>query len=62
MRRGKTSAIMTCSSDTSASCSLEVRHFGNLLIESTSEFQTSVTFFISERKHKVRVVIFLVRS
>ena len=26
-------------------------------IESTSEFQTSVTFFISERKHKVWEVI-----
>ena len=31
-------------------------------IESDSEFQTSVTFFIRERKHKVWVVIFLVRS
>ena len=31
-------------------------------IKSTSEFQTSVAFFISERKHKVWVVIFLVRS
>ena len=31
-------------------------------IESTSEFQTSVTFFISEWKHKVWVVILIVRS
>ena len=46
MRCGKTSVIMTCSSDTSASCSLEVRHFGNLLIESTSEIQMSVTFLL----------------
>ena len=30
-------------------------------IESTSEFQMSVTFFINELKHKVWVVIFLIR-
>ena len=67
MRCGKTNGIMTCLNLTRVvihqvavpwkSAILEI-----FFIESTSEFQTSVTFFISERKHKVWVVIFLVTS
>ena len=67
MRCGKTSGIMTCLILTQVaihqvavlwkSAILEI-----FFIESTSEFQMSVTFFISERKHKVWVVIFLIIS
>ena len=41
MRCGKTRVIMTCLILTRV-----VRHFGNLLFKSTSEFQTSVTFLL----------------
>ena len=64
---GKTSGIMACLILTRVvihqlavpwkSAILEI-----FFIESTSEFQTAVTFFICERKHKVWVIIFLVRS
>ena len=55
------------SSNTSASCSLLKNWKSAILeifiIESTSEFQTPVFFFfISERKHKLWVIIFLYRN
>ena len=50
------------SNNTSANCSLEVCHFANLLHRVHLKFQTSLTFFISERKQKVWAVIFLVGS
>ena len=45
------------SSNTSASCSLEVRHFGNLPHRVHLRISNVCNFFISERKHKVWVVI-----
>ena len=50
------------SSNTSASCSLEVRHFGNLLHRVHLKISNVCNFFITERKHKVWVVIFLDRN
>ena len=52
----------TTSSNTSASCSLEVGHNGNLLDQVQLKISNVCNFLISERKHKVWVVIFLVRS
>ena len=54
------------SSNTSASCSLlkklEVRHFGNLLNRVHLRISNVCYIYISERKYKVRVVIFLDRN
>ena len=46
------------SSNTSASCSLEVRHFGNLLHRVHLRISNVCNSFISERKHKVWVIFF----
>ena len=54
------------SSNTSARCSLmikmEVCHFGNLLHRVQLRISNFCNLFISERKHEVWVVVFLVRS
>ena len=67
MRCDKTARIMTYliltpSSNTSAvSCckKMEVRHSGNLLHRVHLKISNVCNFLISERKHKVVVVIFL---